>query len=89
MPDLDTAPQIKAEELLADWDNAVSRFVKVMPVDFKKMQKKIFSRWLFFKIHIIRFEMHMDRPDKSENIFGISYKLSKHLTFYASSLISY
>jgi glutamate synthase (NADPH/NADH) large chain len=27
-----------AEELLADWDNAVSRFVKVMPVDFKKMQ---------------------------------------------------
>jgi glutamate synthase (NADPH/NADH) large chain len=28
-----------AEELLADWDNAVSRFVKVMPVDFKKMQQ--------------------------------------------------
>ena len=27
-----------AEELLADWDNAVKRFVKVMPVDFKKMQ---------------------------------------------------
>ena len=29
------------------------------------------SRWLFEIIHIIRFEMHMDRPDKSENIFGI------------------
>ena len=27
-----------AKELLADWDNAVKRFVKVMPVDFKKMQ---------------------------------------------------
>ena len=27
-----------AEELLADWDNAITRFVKVMPVDFKKMQ---------------------------------------------------
>ncbi len=27
-----------AEELLADWDSAVKRFVKVMPVDFKKMQ---------------------------------------------------
>jgi hypothetical protein len=24
----------------------------------------------FFKIHFIRFEMHMERPDKSENIFG-------------------
>ena len=28
-----------AEELLADWDSAVKRFVKVMPVDFKKMQQ--------------------------------------------------
>ena len=28
-----------ADELLADWDNAVKRFVKVMPVDFKKMQQ--------------------------------------------------
>ena len=27
-----------AKELLADWDAAVKRFVKVMPVDFKKMQ---------------------------------------------------
>ena len=27
-----------AEELLADWDNSIKRFVKVMPVDFKKMQ---------------------------------------------------
>jgi glutamate synthase (NADPH/NADH) large chain len=28
-----------AEALLADWDSAVKRFVKVMPVDFKKMQQ--------------------------------------------------
>ncbi|MFT7681589.1 MAG: glutamate synthase (NADPH/NADH) large chain [Moritella dasanensis] len=28
-----------AEALLADWDRAVKRFVKVMPVDFKKMQQ--------------------------------------------------
>ena len=27
----------------------------------------------FFLIHFVRFEMHMDRPDKSENIFGTSY----------------
>jgi glutamate synthase (NADPH/NADH) large chain len=27
-----------AEELLADWDAAVKRFVKVMPVDYKRMQ---------------------------------------------------
>ena len=31
------------------------------------------KRWLFEKIHIIRFEMCMDRPDKSENIFWIWY----------------
>ena len=42
----------------------------------------------FFKSHFIRLEMHMDGPDKSENIFGIWYQLSKHLTFYVSSLIS-
>ena len=27
-----------ASELLSDWDNSVKRFVKVMPVDFKRMQ---------------------------------------------------
>ena len=27
----------------------------------------------FFRIHFIHFEMHMDRLDKFENIFGISY----------------
>jgi len=27
-----------AEELLADWDNAIKRFVKVMPIDYKQMQ---------------------------------------------------
>ena len=26
----------------------------------------------FFKIHFIHIEMHMDRPDKSENTFGIN-----------------
>ena len=30
-----------------------------------------FSWWLFEIIHIICFEMHMDRPKKSANIFGI------------------
>ncbi len=28
---------------------------------------------VFLKIHFIHFEMHMDRPDKSENIFGRWY----------------
>ena len=28
--------------------------------DWKKMQNFFFSRWLFFLIHFIRFEMHMD-----------------------------
>jgi hypothetical protein len=37
----------------------------------QKKNKKKKSRWLFEIIHIIRFEMHMDRPDKSENIYGI------------------
>ena len=27
-----------ASDLLSDWDNSVKRFVKVMPVDFKRMQ---------------------------------------------------
>jgi hypothetical protein len=40
-------------------------------MDCKNIQKKINSRRLFELIHIIRFEMHMDRPDKSENIFGV------------------
>jgi hypothetical protein len=54
----------------------------------QKYAKKI-SLLLFEIIHIIHFEMHRDRPDKYENIFGIKYELSKHLTFYASSLISH
>ena len=44
-------------------------FMSTWWLDCKKMQKK--SRWLFEIIHIIRFEMHMDRRDKSENIVGI------------------
>ena len=39
-----------------------------------KISKKRF--WLFEIIYIIHFEMNMDRPDKSENIFGIWYQLS-------------
>ena len=34
---------------------------------FQKISKNTYL------IHIICFEMHMDRPDKSENIFGIKY----------------
>jgi hypothetical protein len=34
-------------------------------------KKKKNSQWLFEIIHILRFEMLMDRPDKSENTFGI------------------
>ena len=43
----------------------------------------------FSLIHFICFEMDMDRQDESENIFRISYQLSKYLTFYVSSLISH
>ena len=39
----------------------------------------------FFYIHFICFEMHMDKPDKSENILG--YNIN-YLSIYASSLIS-
>ena len=35
---------------------------------------EVVSRWLFF-IHFIRFEMHMDRPDKSDDIFGSNKKI--------------
>ena len=38
-----------------------------------KKYANFFFTVAFFKIHFIRFEMHMDRPDKSENIFGTSY----------------
>ena len=48
-------------------------FMSTWQVDCKQMQKKIFFSVAFFKIHFIRFEMHMDRLDKSENIFGTSY----------------
>jgi hypothetical protein len=40
-------------------------------MDLKNMQILLFSKWLFEIIHIIHFEMHMDRPDKFENNFGI------------------
>ena len=52
----------------------------------QKNEKWFFSV-AFFLIHFIRFEIHMDRPDKSENTFGTSHKLSKHSTFYGSPLI--
>jgi glutamate synthase (NADPH/NADH) large chain len=55
-----------AEELLADWDNAVSRFVKVMPVDFKKMQQymdKARSTGKFeteYDVAVEAFDMHLE-----------------------------
>ena len=36
-------------------------------MDCKNIQKNVFSRWLIEIIQFIRFEMHMDRPDKSKN----------------------
>ena len=45
-------------------------FMPTWWVDWKKMQKKNFSRWPFFKIHFIRFEMHMDRPDNLKIFLG-------------------
>jgi hypothetical protein len=33
----------------------------------QKYAKTFFSQWLFEIIHIIHFEMHMDRPDKLDN----------------------
>jgi hypothetical protein len=41
----------------------------------KKWRKKISLTWTSEIIQFIRFEMHMDRPDKSKNNFGI-YLLS-------------
>ena len=45
-------------------------FYNVFNVDLmSRLQKNKNSRCLFEIIHIIRFEMHMARPDKSENSF--------------------
>ena len=52
-------------------------------VDYKKMQKNIFSRWLFEIIHIIRFEIHMDRLDVSKKIF-LSFLIMNHFCYYMS-----
>ena len=55
-----------AEELLADWDNAVSRFVKVMPVDFKKMQQymdQVRTTGKFdseYEVAVEAFDMHLE-----------------------------
>ena len=46
-------------------------------MDCKNIKINKFSRWLFEIIHIIGFEMHMDRPDKS-----------KHLNFFCIFLQS-
>ena len=45
-------------------------FMPTWWVDWKKMQKKKFSRWPFFKIHFICFEMHMDGPDNLKKNLG-------------------
>ena len=55
-----------AEELLADWDNAVKRFVKVMPVDYKQMQSymdKARSTGKFeteYDVAVEAFDMHLE-----------------------------
>ena len=42
----------------------------------------------FFKIHFICFEMHMDRPDKSENMFGFLKKaIVKKNPYFCNPLI--
>ena len=46
-------------------------FDNFFPVYLINGLQKFFSQWLFEIIHIILFEMHMDRLDKSENIFGV------------------
>ena len=46
-------------------------FMSTKWVDCKNMQKQFFT--MFFFKSTICFKMHMDRPDKSENTFGIQY----------------
>ena len=41
------------------------------PIPKPNLKSADFSWWLFEIVHIVCFEMHMDRPDKSANIFGI------------------
>ena len=53
----------------------------------KKNAKKN-SQCFFFNPLYLFWDAH-GQVDKSENTFGISYKLSKHLTFYVSPLISH
>ena len=53
-------------------------FMSTWQVDCKQMQKKFFFAVAFFKIHFIRFEMHMDKPDKSENICLFSAPIFQH-----------
>ena len=43
-----------------------------------------FYQWFCEIIHIIPYEIHMDRQDKSENISGIKYQLSEHFNVYVS-----
>ncbi|MFT4822789.1 MAG: glutamate synthase (NADPH/NADH) large chain [Halioglobus sp.] len=55
-----------AQELLADWDNALKRFVKVMPVDYKRMQgymDKARSMGKFeteYDVAVEAFDMHLE-----------------------------
>lgn len=55
-----------AQELLADWDNALKRFVKVMPVDYKQMQgymEKARSMGKFeteYDVAVEAFDMHLE-----------------------------
>ena len=55
-----------AEALLADWDAALKRFVKVMPVDYKQMQgymEQARSKGNFeteYDIAVEAFDMHLE-----------------------------
>ncbi|WP_101757162.1 glutamate synthase large subunit [Oceanicoccus sp. KOV_DT_Chl] len=55
-----------AEELLADWDNAITRFVKVMPIDYKQMQlymDKARETGKFeteYEVAVEAFDMHLE-----------------------------
>lgn len=61
-----------AQEILADWNNAVTHFVKVMPVDYKRMQgymDSVRATGKFesdYDIAVEAFEMHLNHLGSSE-----------------------
>ena len=53
--------------------NIRHRFSYLLDEWIEKICKNFFFTVAFFKIHFIRFEMHMDRPDNLKKNFGTSY----------------